>query len=66
MFKQKVEAPSEKYRNMDRMYVRKRKLVLHGCHRCAFKATGLYVIIKITRTYAGQKTEEFSCDPWQA
>jgi hypothetical protein len=28
MFKQEVEAGSEKYRNMDRMYVRERKLVL--------------------------------------
>jgi hypothetical protein len=28
MFKQEVEAVSEKYRNMDRMYVRKRRLVL--------------------------------------
>jgi hypothetical protein len=30
MFKQVVEAVSEKYKNMDRMYVRKRKLGLVG------------------------------------
>jgi hypothetical protein len=66
MVKQEVEAASEKYRNMDRMYVRKRNLVLRGCHRCAFKATGLYVIIKITGTPAGQTSEEISFDPWQA
>jgi hypothetical protein len=66
MFKQEVEAVSEKYRNMDRMCVRKRKLVLRGCHRCASKATGLYIIIKITGKPAGQTSEGISFDPWQA
>jgi len=66
MFKQEVEAVSEKYRNMYRIYVRKRKLVLRGCHRCASKATGLYVIIKITGKPPGQISEKISFDTWQA
>lgn len=39
--------------------------MLRGCHRSAFKATGLYVIIKITGAPAGQTSEEISFDPWQ-